>query len=155
MKKNQRNQKKIERRKVEEKICKFHAKGDCWFGERFRNKHVKINEGNRNQKEIKNAEKKKEETQIECRYYNKGYCRNGKNCKFRHGRRQEMKPERDRRELKKSTSVMKCKYGKDCKYGEECRFRHEDEREGMSENNIHFLVKEVVAVEIAKIRKLI
>ena len=133
--------------KREDKICEFYEKGECWFGNKCKNKHRRGDQQTRN-KEIASGTKW-DKKKVECRFYKKGNCRKGQKCEFLH-----KKEGTEMNQKERSGCKAKCRYGQECRNKRHCKFEHEEAKE-MDENNIHFLVKKVVAAEIEQIRKLL
>jgi len=66
------------------KVCPFFLKGDCRYGERCRNMHVKLTTGVGNKKKLINEESLEKFSKIPCKYYRQGHCPFGDSCYYLH-----------------------------------------------------------------------
>jgi hypothetical protein len=97
-------------------------------------------------KENKQKEKRTEQThnsntkELECKYFKKGNCYQGKKCKFLHTNSQNFSKYDEKKEGNKSkTKNFPCYKFPDCSYGDKCKFSHdkkfcEDSKKKREEN---------------------
>jgi hypothetical protein len=66
------------------KVCPFFLKGDCRYGDRCRNMHVKLTPNVSNKKKLINEESLEKFSRIPCKYYRQGHCPFGDACYYLH-----------------------------------------------------------------------
>lgn len=66
------------------KVCPFFLKGDCRYGDRCRNMHVRLTPNVSNKKKLINEESLEKFSKIPCKYYRQGHCPFGDACYYLH-----------------------------------------------------------------------